>query len=381
MQRGQTDDAVLSTETPDNRLALDVRLPTVVADARDFVARRPILRPSMLVACVVAFTLIAGFMVTTQTTSRANVPTPEEDAIGAVLSSGGLYHVDVDRLDHRALVSSRINHLTETPDVVVIADRSWQLVQQDLRWGKQIFGAYVDALSPDDVALFLSQLSVADHTPEKVILGIGPDYVTRTVGKADQVASGPNGQSGDTRGSLGEELSDLVGTFASGERPRPGLTPKDQTLDTLFPDGSIVWSARRNRDIEGQNQHQKADLIVKSLRQKVEGSSFSQIVATGEVIADTKSRGVEVIIALTPLHPEVYGQIYNRQTAFRLHEGVEDLLAMARALDVLTLGSFEPFAAGCKDSDFASLSVPAPACLSRMLDAGIVLDKKGYVSR
>lgn len=329
--------------------------------------------PAMLIACLTVFSLIAGFMLTIQTDSQANTMPVQEDAIGAVLAAGGLYYADADQLDHRALVSSRISHLTETPDIVVIADRSWQLVQQDLRWEKQVFGAYVDRLSPSDVKRFLQELTSANHMPKKVILGIAPDYVIQSDEAASLPVSEPEAHLTNAASALGADFADIFRGFDSGFSPRPGLAPKDRKLDTFYPDGSVVWSGDRTRDVESQRSNRTADRLAEALRQKVQASPFSQIVATGEVIAETKSHGVEVIIALTPLHPAIYGQIYNKQTAFQLHEGIEDLLAMARALDVVTIGSFEPFAAGCKDGDFAALSVPGSTCLSKLVDAGIII--------
>ena len=351
--------------------AVRAPLPVVTADPRETPPSSRRKLPTLLIACGVALLCITGFVMTTQTDSQANAPTPREDAIAAILADGGLYHADVEGLDHRALVEARISHLTETPDVVVIADRTWQLVQQDLRWGKQVFGAYVNALAPADIERILEQLSAAGKMPEELILGIGPEYLIQ----ADVSSEGEPGPatampSGGTFG-----LQKITQAFGASAKPRPGLMPYDRLLDTLYPDGSVIWSVDRKKEARSQNREKLAARLAESLKQKVKTSSFSQIVATGELIAETKSQGVEVVIVLTPLHPAIYGQIYNRQTAVRLHESIEDLLAMARGLDVVTLGSFEPFAAGCKDADFATLSVPAPACLSRMLDAGFVVGR------
>ncbi len=353
---------------PDN-----AQLPAVTAEKREKAPSDTKTRSTLLIACTLAALIVAGFIMTTQTDSQANAPSPREEAIAAVLAEGGLYHADADGLDHRALVASRISHLTETPDVVVIADRSWQLVQQDLRWGKQVFGAYIDALAPADIERILGQLTAADRMPAKLILGIGPDYVIQHDTRITLPSEDSSASARETQKNAQFGLPEIGLAFGSQPIPRPGLTPYDGKLDTLFPDGSVVWSMERSREAQNQNRDQLAERLVESLKQKVKASSFSQIVDTGELIAETKSQGVDVVIALTPLHPAIYGQIYNRQTAFRLHESIEDLLAMARALDVVTLGSFEPFAAGCRDADFATLCVPAPACLSRMLDAGFVV--------
>ena len=302
-------------------------------------------------------------------------PVPDEATIGAVLAAGGLYHVDVDELDHRALVEARIRNLRDTPDVVVIADRSWQLLQQDMRWQQRVFGAYIDVLKPSDVRRVMDRFISTGRLPKKVVLGVEPDFFLQKHRSMTLAAVGPD--AGSTEPSEGN-VQNVVKRQSSAairnpaHRPRPGLAPYDATLDTIYPDGSVIWSTQRKGALAEERPDQAALGQVQELRQRVKSSTLAGFVETGEIIADTKSRGTEVVIALTPLHPQVYARIYNRWTSQRLHEAVEDLLAVARALDVVTLGSFEPFAAGCKAADFASVATPAPSCLSRLLHAGFV---------
>lgn len=319
-----------------------------------------------LLLCVALSLFAAMFLLTPQTDSRANAPSPTEDAIGAILASGGLYHANSRDLDHRALVSARIANLESAPDVLIISDRTWQLVQNDLRWERSVFGAYIDGLSPEDIQAILKQFRTQTLQPRKVILGISPDILINP--PPEGKLKTPEGSDQTQRSGLATLIRDL----GPNATPRPGLAPVDPELDTLFPDGSNVWSIRRTREASSVDIQRKALHLADVLADQVDRSLFTQVVAIGEVIADAKASGIEVVIALTPLHPEVYRQIHETPTTYKLHEGLEDLFSMARGLDVITLGSFEPYAAGCKARDFASVTIPGARCILRSLDAAIL---------
>lgn len=306
-----------------------------------------------------------------QSDSRASAPSPTESAIGVVLASGGLYHAQADALDHRQLVSARISNLKDTPDVLIIADRKWQLVQQDLRWGRQVFGAYIDDLAPDDIHQIIGQLEAREHKPKKIVLGISPQFLMQA---SNDTAENVAGAGAGALDGTGFGLLSIFDNFDVDDTPRPGVAPLDARLDTLFPDGSNVWSMDRSKALAHQDMKTMASKLAQALTSQVERSSFAQIVDTGQMIAEAKSSGIEVVIALTPLHPEIYRLIHQTPTTFKLHEGLEDLFSMARGLEVTTLGSFEPYAAGCKARDFASLAVPGAACIRRSLDAAILAD-------
>lgn len=330
----------------------------------------PSLRKVML-ACTFLLTFAAVAFLALQPESGANAPSPTETAIGAVLSAGGLYHADAESLDHRALVSARIANLKTTPDVLIIADRKWQLVHQDLRWEKLVFGAYINGLMPDDINEIVKQFEAFERLPRKIVLGISPQFlIDAPIGRHE----GKRMPSLDDPGRDGRDLLSMFPLFGEQTDPRPGLMPLDARLDTLFPDGSNIWSTRRSKATQRQDIKTAASELAGALITQVERSAFSQIIETGEAIAEAKSAGIEVVIALTPLHPEIYRQIHESPTTLKMHEGLEDLFSMARGLDVTTLGSFEPYAAGCKARDFASVVVPRAVCLQRSLDAAILAD-------
>jgi len=324
------------------------------------------------VGCLSLLVAIFGVFIAIRSDSNAQSHAVLEASIGATLASGGLYHVDASTLDHRALVRARIEHLSETPDVVVIADRAWQLVQQDMRWDRRMFGAYLDGLEPDDISRIVRKLLAAGHVPELIVIGLSPRFLAQSSYGAGFWANVVDAR--DRRSAAIGDAPGRVSEVTGASAPRPGLRPYDSELDTFFPDGSIVWPISRSSDSSiGAEQ---AEAKVFSLSKALQHASFSQIIETGETIADAKAAGIEVVLTLTPLHPEIYGRIHNSRTSERMHEAVEDLLAMARGLDVATLGSFEPYAAGCKATSFASIDVPDQTCLSRFLDAAFVMTKR-----
>ncbi|MEM7211697.1 MAG: hypothetical protein AAF479_07345 [Pseudomonadota bacterium] len=354
-----------------------VLLPAISADARDVSAQDSRGFSIFWMGCLSLLVAIFGTFFAIEADSRPSDTAPPEKAIGAILASGGLYHVDSEQVDHRALVQARLEHLSETPGIVVIADRSWQLVQQDLRWKRRVFGAYVDNLAPRDVEVILRQLLASGKVPETIMIGLTPAFLAGPLNGSNllsqMVYSGSNGHASDR---AQRSLSRLITVQHRPAEPRPGVLPYDEKLDTLFPDGSTVWAMERVASPDAVIRAKAAKNEALALSKMLQKSSFTTVVDLGEVIAEARSAGIEVVLTLTPLHPEIYRKIHNTQTSARLHEAVEDLLSMARGLEVTTLGSFEPFAAGCRTSGFASIDVPAQNCLSRFLDAAFAISDR-----
>lgn len=327
--------------------------------------------------CFFVLALVFGsVLAATQDASEPGVQVSEAEIAG-YLAKGGLFHADADALDHRDLVDARLDHLADTPEMFVIADRSWQLVQQDLRWEQRVFGAYIDDLRPEDVDRIIRKLLASGRVPETILIGLRPEFLVQDPFVArlltETVDSGADSALGVMR--LSEWIRSGTGS-GDHETPGPGVLPYHTRLDTFFPDGSVVWSPGRAQTAARTVGPSAAKANVVALANLLEARMDSSMVEIGEIVARAKSAGIDVILTMTPLHPEVYRGIHNTRTNVILNERVEDLLSMARSLDVTTLGSFEPYAAGCRSDSFAAIDVPAQNCLTRFLDAAFLVSRR-----
>ena len=255
-----------SSQFTGNAFAQDA-LPVIVEQSSLRTRCLGVWRPALALVLLLIVTTGALFHITSNLQRPILGPVPDEATMGAVLAAGGLFHANADRLDQRALIASRIHHLRQTPDVAVIADRSWQLLQQDLRWQRSVFGAYIDRLMPSDIRQILTGFSDAGHMPGTIILALSPDYLTRkdrilTLASVDASMGTEAAES-----VLLQEQQSAEPKHYRADRPVPGITPYHATLDTIYPDGSVIWSTKRTRELS--NRHLEADAlhVVNRLRQ------------------------------------------------------------------------------------------------------------------
>lgn len=334
----------------------------LVSRGTPILRRMRILAPALILFSI----LVGGIGMHTSVESKAQ-PGPEE-TIAKVLADGGLFQASPNSFDQRALISERINALHQTPDVVVIGDGGWQFLRQDLRWERELFGAYIDTLKVSDIWAIIRQLVSANRLPKTIVLGVSPDFiitdpdhptlVERVTRWLDPSPSGAN--------DGGNRLSH-AGKFRPAD-PEAVVTLHHAEFDTLFPDGSVIWSQDRVSADTSDDLSAAIDAIESRLKNTNGRARFRPIGALNSVIGHLKLAGVEVHLALSPMHPMVHSSLRGTPQMDIVDLGTELLLQTARTFDAGAVGSFEPGKAKCSAETFANLQIPGSACVARLID-------------
>ncbi|MEM9062257.1 MAG: hypothetical protein AAGD13_17500 [Pseudomonadota bacterium] len=328
----------------------------------------------IIAPALILFSIIVGGI--GMHTNVESKPRPEAEAtIAQVLAAGGQVPVALDSIDQRSLVAARIEALEVTPDLVVIGDRSWQFLRQDLRWERSLFGAYIDTLRVSDIWTIARQLSAADRMPKTLVLGVSPDFIVTKPGDPSLLDRLANLVSPASEPAVAEISTSEPDAETARATAKPAVSVRHAEFDTLFPDGSVMWSQRRTTAESDTDLDQKVHALKNRLSADAGRAQFRPIGALNSVIGHLKLAGVNVHIVLTPLHPEIDAGIADAPARQTIDLGTKLLLQTARTFDVSAIGSFSPTDAGCPADAFADLETPASECLTRLIDDVLGADR------
>jgi hypothetical protein len=311
-------------------------------------------------------------------------------------SEGKNYAVFDLNLNIRRLKEETIARLPKTPDVVILGASHWQEAHADLLPNQSFYNAHVHRDYWEDLLGVSEMLVSHNRLPKKLIISIRDLQFTPLASRkdflwepgipyyramADRLGIEKEGYWSSlpfnrvrALFSISMLFDNLTRWYNAEERPHATTESQFSGLDTLLPDGSIVWSADHLR-IFTQDRSRSESIKLADARANFPPEIDPQGVAAFEKLLDfMKSKGVEVYLINPPFNPIYYDRIQGTPYA----EGLAKVEALMKKLSterkLPLLGSFNPHVVGCEASMYIDAEHSHAPCLKKLMDQFIAAE-------
>jgi hypothetical protein len=366
--------------------------PPVAAMPRTGIRRAAVGAPG-LYALATALLIVAGVA----GVWRANVayaPEMYSDAglvpIAEALAEDKNYAVFDLNINIRKLREEHVARFTETPDVVLLGASHWQEAHAGLVKSGRLYNGHVHRDYWEDMLGEIEVYARNHRLPRRMIVSIRDNLFTPVASRTDFLWEPgiPNYRAMADRLGLAKQSAwstypyqrirerlSLDMLFANAtrwnyakERPHPTLHKGFQGLDTLLPDGSIVWSAEHRRVFTPERTRQEALAFAARRRNDPPQIDPAGVVAVDRLLAYLKRNGTEVVLVHPPFNPIFYEQVRGG-TYF---EGLDRVREVARKLaadhGLKIIGDFDPAKVGCTAEMYIDAEHANPGCLAHIFE-------------
>jgi hypothetical protein len=280
--------------------------------------------------------------------------------------------------------------MAETPDIVVFGGSRWQEAYAELAPGKKLFNAHGHSDYAEDFFAIVQLLEEQDRLPETLVLSLryiifepveereptdwrewAPEY--RQMSHKLGVEPHPLLQTLPTDQWFSllsvRALSDRIQLVSSQiKSPGPTTSFTNETLDIIGADGSLRWSQRNVARFTPEFARKDARKRLERHWNDEPTIDPSLVAATEKLIVHLQSKGVKVVFAQTPFHPDFYQGMEDRPFG----ETLRELEALAERWEqqygILSVGSFNPRNIGCTSDQFIDWHHAKPSCLALIFD-------------
>jgi hypothetical protein len=311
-------------------------------------------------------------------------------------AKGENYAVFDLNLNIRRLKEETIARLPKTPDVVILGASQWQEAHSNLLPNYEFYNAHVHRDYWEDLLGVTEILVSHNRLPKKMIISIRdlqftplearkdflwepgiPYYRAMAdrlgIEKESYVASLPYNRI-RALFSLSMLFDNFTRWYNADERPHASSEKHFESLDTLLPDGSIVWSAKHLR-IFTQERARNEAISLADARVNAPPQIDAKGVAAFEKLLDfLKAQGVSVYLINPPFNPIYYDRVQGTPYAEGLAkvEALMQRLSTERGLPLL--GGFNPHKVGCESSMYIDAEHSNAKCLKKMFEQFAAVD-------
>lgn len=311
-------------------------------------------------------------------------------------SEGKNYAVFDLNINIRRLKEETIARFTKTPDVIILGASHWQEAHADLLPDKNFYNAHVHRDYWEDLLGVTEILVSHNRLPKKMIISIRDLQFTPLASRKDFLWEPgiPYYRAMADRLGIEKEgywqslpynrmrslfsfsmlFDNLTRWYNAWERPHATSEHQFKSLDTLLPDGSIVWSTD-HLHIFTQERARAESIKLADARANSQPEIDLHGVAAFEKLLDyLKAQGVSVYLINPPFNPIYYDRIQGTPYA----EGLAKVAALMNRLstdhNLPLLGSFNPHVVGCEASMYIDAEHSNSKCLKKLIDQFAAVD-------
>jgi hypothetical protein len=316
-------------------------------------------------------------------------------------SHGENYAVFDLNLNIRHLKDETFARMTKTPDMVIMGASHWQEAHADLLPQYNMYNAHVHRDYWEDL-LGVAEIMVShNRLPKKMIISIRDLQFTPLAERKDFLWEPGIPYYRDMAERLGIEKESYVSSlpynrvramlsismlfdnftrwYNADERPHATSDYQSDALDTLLPDGSIVWS-KKHLAIFTQERARSEALKLADQRLNFQPKIDPKgILAFDRLLDYLEEQGVKVYLINPPYNPIFYDRIQGSIYADSLVKFEGLMHKFSKDHDMPLLGSFNPHKVGCESAMYIDAEHSNPTCLKKLLDQFATADKAGGV--
>ncbi len=299
-------------------------------------------------------------------------------------------------LNIRALRDEQLRRMTKTPDVIILGASHWQEAHADLIPGQNFFNAHIHRDYWEDPLGMVELLIRHDRLPKKLIIAVRDNQFTPVAQRKDFLWEPgiPAYRSMAKRLDLMPEsyiktlpydrarallslpmlFENVTRWHNAPEHPGPSDEKHFETLDTLLPDGSIVWSNRKMNLFTADRT--KAESLAFAAKRENDPPQVDPqgVLAFNTLLTFLKEKGVSVSLVKPPFNPTYYDRLQGTPYAEGLArvDSLIDKFASDHQLPVF--GSFNPHSVGCTAEMYIDAEHSNEKCLKKIFDQFVALD-------
>jgi len=290
----------------------------------------------------------------------------------------------------RALRAEEIRTMTAAPDVVVLGGSRWQEARANALTGSRtFFNAHVHNDYTEDALALVELLDEAGRLPRTLILS--ERFATfEPLSQRDSqewIAWAPEYRRMAQRLGIPQDpiLQTLPTAQIAGVFSAPALfdrirqvvvkhdTPQATTatqlgdLDIFAADGSLHWSRQNIAAYSPAFLKNNIRSQLALLEDTTPIVDAGMVTAMTKLIVFLQSRGVRVVMALTPYQPDFYAAVQGHPYARSLHQIEAVAEGWSRQLGVPLVGSYDALELGCRPDQFRDILHPTAECLDHVM--------------
>ena len=300
-------------------------------------------------------------------------------------------------LNIRALREEQLKRMTKTPDVILLGASHWQEAHKDLLKGRDFFNAHIHRDYWEDPLGMVELLVRYNRLPKKLIISIRDNQFKPVEKRTDFLWEPGIPAYRAMAGRLGLKTESYVKTlpydrarallslpmffenftrwYNASERPAASDKSNFDTLDTLLPDGSILWSNRKMMLFTPARTLSESNAFADKRKNDPSMVDPQGVEAFNALLTFLKQQGVSVYLVTPPFNPTFYDRLQGTPFAEGLAK-IETLIQEIATKHSLPLfGGFNPHKLGCTADMFIDAEHSHPECLQKVFDQFVAIEK------
>ncbi len=369
---------------------VQVRVPQPVA-ASPGSTRRFLLALSLLTACGVA-----GVVYGNQSFAPEMYAPAGSAEIGSALAQGKNVALFDLNFNIREVRDAQIARMPTKPDVVVLGASHWQEADRSLLPHKNYYNAHVHRDYYEDMLGVTEMFHRHGKLPRQMIISIRDNLFTDVRDRKDHLwlPGAPYARTMAHKLSI-EPLSswqtlpvqrwrellslpmfygNVARWYLADEKPDVSYRQQFDGLDTLLPDGSIVWS-KQHQQLFTRERTERLSIAFAEQNSKAPPKLDAKgIAAIDTLLAFLVKNNVEVYLAHPPFNPDYFDRVRNSPYMDGLRKVEQLTAALAKKYGLQIIGGFDPTKVGCTADMFIDAEHSNANCLRTVFDEFIELD-------
>lgn len=306
-------------------------------------------------------------------------------------------------LNIRRLRELRAAKMTATPEVVLVGASQWQEAHAGLMRSRHMYNGHIHRDYWEDLLATVEVYVRNKRLPKQMIIAIRDKQFTpvelrkdflwepgipnyRAMAKRLGIPAESSWRTEPyqrirERLSLSMLFNNVTRWFNAPERPHASDERNFDTLDTLLPDGSILWSVQHQAVFTRERSKREALILADAVRNNPPVIDPAGVEAFDKLLTFLKDNGTEVTLVHPPFNPIFYESVQGG-TFF---EGLDKVRAVTAELaakhGLKIIGDFNPAKVGCTADMYIDAEHSNPDCVVKVLRQFDALNEAADKSR
>lgn len=298
----------------------------------------------------------------------------------------GVFDLNINIRDLR---NETIKRMKTTPDVGVLGASHWQEAHVTSLSGVNVYNSHIHRDYYEDMMAMVEIYERHDRLPKELIITIRDKLLTPVKDRTDflwlpgikyyrafakRVGFTPHAEWETLPVQTWRELANFGLLKTHGMRhltapvmPHPTTERNFETLDTLLPGGSILWSGEHKRLFSPERARNEALAFAaasKNSPPKIDPKGIEHMEFLFEYL---KKKGVKITLAHPQFNPIFWNEVQGTAYMGGLKR-IQDLTkGWAKKYGFALVGGFAPEDVGCKAEQYIDAEHGDPACLAMLL--------------
>jgi hypothetical protein len=311
-------------------------------------------------------------------------------------AQGKNYAVFDLNLNIRQLREEHVARMTETPDVVLLGASHWQEAHAGLLPQYKMYNSHIHRDYWEDPLGVIEIWAKHNRLPKKMIIAIRDNQFMPVDERKDFLWEPgiPFYQAFAKRIGFETEpfwktlpyarmkqlfsISMLMDNFTRWQKasqfPQASTEKHFKSLDTLLPDGSILWSDDHMKVFTPERTRHESETFADFKIKHPPTIDPKGVDAFDRMLTFLQDKGVEVTLVHPPYNPQFWNKV--KGTAYMpAMEKVRDVAkSFAAKFDLSIIGGFDPESVGCTADMYIDSEHSNPACLQKIFDQFTAVD-------